>query len=199
MSEKNSEKLRFWEKLIPAPPLKILSIIFAGIFTGIGITIIIISNAASYMSDDPEVCINCHIMRPQFSTWLHSSHRETATCNDCHVPHDNFLTKYAFKASDGLRHATMFTLRLDPQVIRINEAGKAVVQENCKRCHINQVNIVSAVNVTGDNFSHGEGMLCWGCHRETPHGRVHSQASTPNALVPMWSSPVPEWIQKSVK
>ena len=30
---------------------------------------------------------------------------------DGHVPHDSFIRKYYFKASDGLRHATIFTLR----------------------------------------------------------------------------------------
>jgi hypothetical protein len=38
---------------------------------------------------------------PQYVTWFHSRHREVATCNDCHVPHDNIVRHYAFKASDG--------------------------------------------------------------------------------------------------
>ena len=74
-------------------------------------------------------------MAPQYATWMHSSHRERATCNDCHVPHDNVFNTYYFKAKDGLRHATVFTMRGEPQVIKIKEEGHHVVHQNCIRCH----------------------------------------------------------------
>ena len=83
----------------------------------------------------PRVCINCHIMTPQFATWSHSAHKSITDCNACHVPHDSFIRKYYFKANDGLRHATIFTLRNEPQSIYIREPGRRVVQENCLRCH----------------------------------------------------------------
>ena len=41
-------------------------------------------------------------MTPQYATWSHSTHREHAHCNDCHVPHNNILNKYYFKAKDGM-------------------------------------------------------------------------------------------------
>lgn len=171
-------------KLFPPRKWVIPAGILSGMFIGFVLTLLHISKATSYLSDKPETCINCHVMVPQYATWFHSSHREWASCNDCHVPHENFARKYFFKANDGLRHATMFTLRLEPQVIKIKEAGIAVVQNNCLRCHIETVHPVSATNVSGANYKQGEGMLCWECHRTVPHGRVHSQASTPNAIVP---------------
>ena len=158
--------------------------ILLGIFVGLGSSTFYLSNAISYLTDDPEACINCHIMRPEYSTLEHSSHRGHTVCNDCHVPHNNISRKYFFKASDGLRHAFMFTLKLDPQVIQIKEAGKTVVQENCLRCHIKNVNPVSITNVNGHNYKHGVGKLCWGCHREVPHGSVHSRAVTYFSLIP---------------
>ena len=147
---------------------------------GVGFTLLnfYISNASSYLTDDPKACINCHIMNAEYSTWQHSSHREHATCNDCHVPHNNIVRQYYFKASDGIRHAFMFTLNLEPEVIQIKEAGKTVVQENCLRCHINHVNPVSIANVTGENYKYGIGKLCWDCHRNVPHGRIHSRSAT---------------------
>lgn len=163
---------------------KLLLTIALGVLTGMFFLLLYVSRAPSYLSDEPTTCINCHIMIPQYSTWFHSSHREWATCNDCHVPHENIVRKYYFKASDGIRHATIFTLGLEPQVIKINEAGKTVVQNNCIRCHIEQINPVSIANVSGNNYQYGEGKLCWECHREVPHGRVHSQASTENVIVP---------------
>ena len=38
---------------------------------------------------------------------------------------------------------TMFTFRMEPQVIRIKDAGRDVVQENCIRCHANYLHPIS--------------------------------------------------------
>lgn len=154
-----------------------------------------VSNAISYLSDDPETCVNCHVMRSEFATWQHSSHREVAVCNDCHVPQNNVFNKYLFKAKDGFRHATMFTFRMEPQVIRMHEAGQAVVQENCKGCHQNVNQNVSTRNVSLEDKMHDNGKLCWDCHREVPHGRVRGLSSTPNARVPLPGSSIPEFIR----
>lgn len=187
--------IKLLKKLIPPQKWKMPVIILLGILTGTGFAAFYLSNAVSYLSDDPATCVNCHVMTPHFATWFHSSHRERATCNDCHVPQDNFFRKYFFKANDGMRHATIFTMNAQPQVIKIKNWGKSVVQENCIRCHENQVNPVSSGNITFENFQHGEGHLCWDCHREVPHGRVRSEASTPYARVPSMNSALPEWIK----
>ena len=165
-----------------------------GLAAGLALLVLHGSNAVSYVSDRPETCINCHVMVPQYVTWRNSSHRRVAVCNDCHVPHDSAARKYAFKAMDGARHATVFTLRREPQVIRIKAAGRDVVQENCRRCHMDQVHTVSAAAVDDKASRRGEGFLCWGCHREVPHGRVHALASTPNAFAPRPATLVPEWM-----
>lgn len=155
-----------------------------------------VSNAASYLSDEPETCVNCHVMRPEYATWQHSSHREVAVCNDCHVPQDNIFNKYFFKAKDGLRHATIFTLRTEPQVIKMHSDGIKVVQENCKACHFELNKEVALLEVDGSNYLHGEGKLCWDCHREVPHGKVKGLSTTPGARVPTLDSPIPEWLKK---
>jgi cytochrome c nitrite reductase small subunit len=182
------------KKLAPPDNWKVLVIIMIGVFVGLSFYIFKISKAGSYLSDDPKTCVNCHIMAPQYATWNHSSHREWASCNDCHVPHNNVFNKYYFKAKDGLRHATMFTLRLEPQVIFIHEAGKEVVHNNCVRCHSNLLDIDQ--KLTNMKFSHNKtDRECWECHREVPHGRVNSLSSTPNARVPLPESPVPDWLK----
>ena len=121
-----------FNKLVPPDKWKIPVLLTLGVLTGLAFLTFHIANGTSYMSDKPETCINCHVMFPQYSSWQHSSHARVATCNDCHVPQDNFIRKYLFKATDGLRHSTMFTFRLEPQVIRIKDAGRNVVQENCR-------------------------------------------------------------------
>lgn len=158
-----------------------------------------VSNATSYLSDDPKTCVNCHIMAPEYSTWFHSSHREVTNCNSCHVPHDNAFNKYLFKAKDGLRHATIFTLRAEPQVIKMHEAGQKVVLANCQRCHEKPNSEVGLLDVTWESTQHGEGKLCWDCHREVPHGRVKGLSSAPNARVPLPTSPLPDWLKKYKK
>lgn len=185
--------------LIPPNPWKLPVAGILAVFVGLVCYSIYVSNAVSYISDDPKTCVNCHIMAPQYATWQHSSHREVATCNDCHVPQDNVVKKYYFKAMDGLRHATIFTMRAEPQVIQIKEDGIGAVQENCKRCHASVNQDIGLLKVTRQNNLHGEGKLCWECHREVPHGRVNSLNSTPFARVPLLESPVPEWLKELQK
>jgi cytochrome c nitrite reductase small subunit len=177
-------------------PPRIFVTILLGIFVGGSAYTVYVSRAHSYLSDDSETCVNCHIMAPQYATWNHSSHREVANCNDCHVPHTNFFEKYYFKAKDGLRHATIFTLRAEPQVIFIKEEGKEVVQENCIRCHNELIKDDKMIKKDLAFHSKRTDRKCWECHRETPHGRVNSLSSVPNAKVPVPTSPVPKWLSK---
>ncbi|KAF0159470.1 MAG: cytochrome c nitrite reductase membrane subunit NrfH [Ignavibacteria bacterium] len=182
-------------RLIPPDKWKMPVIILLGIFFGLGFYVIYISNAASYLSDDPKTCVNCHVMYPQYATWERGSHGRVATCNDCHVPQDNLINKYLFKANDGLRHATYFTMRWEPQVIQIKEAGKNAVQENCIRCHTNLVHPIGLRAINNKNVQDQTEKFCWDCHRETPHGRIHSLSSTPYANVPQLKPSISEWLE----
>jgi cytochrome c nitrite reductase small subunit len=170
--------------------------IAASLITGMLIYLFYISRASSYLSDKPETCVNCHIMAPQYATWSHSAHREQANCNDCHVPHNNELNKYFFKAKDGMRHATIFTLRAEPQVIFIKEAGQRVVQNNCIRCHENVISDFRMNQVDAGFTMLRQERQCWSCHREVPHGRVNSLSSVPYARVPLPQSPLPGWMRR---
>lgn len=184
----------FLKSLEPPAGWKNYVLVLTAIGTGLIIWTLHISRFPSYLSDKPETCTNCHIMAPQYVTWSHSSHREHAHCNDCHVPHNNAVNKYYFKAKDGLRHATIFTLRKEPQVIFIKNEGKEVVQDNCVRCHVNLLTDSQLLMKTAEYQHFRTDRKCWECHREVPHGTVNSLSSTPNARVPLPESPVPEWL-----
>jgi cytochrome c nitrite reductase small subunit len=158
-----------------------------------------VSRASSYLSDNPATCVNCHVMATQYATWFHSRHRQVATCNDCHVPHDNVVRHYAFKAADGARHAFMFTFRLEPQVIRIHAAGQRVVQENCIRCHQAAVHATALTAVRGDDVQAEDGLRCWACHRETPHGRVRGLAAVPYEHIPLVGPASPAWLRELIR
>jgi cytochrome c nitrite reductase small subunit len=186
---------RLLKALEPPQGWKSAVIIMLGLLTGISLLIFHASEAHSYISDQPETCINCHVMFPQYASWAKSSHREAATCAECHVPQDNIFSKYYVKGTDGMRHAYVFTSRTEPQVIRIKQRGINVVQENCIRCHLDLVDMVSIVEVSGMNYHEGRGSRCWDCHRDVPHGTVRSLSSAPFSLVPRLPSIMPGWLQ----
>jgi cytochrome c nitrite reductase small subunit len=185
---------------VPPPKWRVTVIITVATLAGIALVIFHISNASSYLSDNPRACINCHVMTTEYASWQRSSHARVATCNDCHVPHDNFIRKYAFKASDGMRHAAMFTFRLEPQVIQIKEAGQNVVQENCLRCHADQMHTTYlSRSINKEDTDAGLGRFCWDCHRETPHGRIKSLSAYPDARVPQLNPVIPGWLDNFTK
>ena len=184
------------KKLTPPDRWKFPVLMASAVFTGLFLYAFNISNAPSYLGDKPETCVNCHIMAPQYSTWAHSSHRGKTSCNDCHVPHNNMFNKYLFKAKDGVRHATIFTLRREPQVIFIREEGQEVVHKNCIRCHKDMITDSRLLSYTGQIHTARLERKCWECHRETPHGRVNSLSSVPWARVPLPESPVPDWMKE---
>lgn len=184
--------------IVPPPKWRLPVAIVTGIFIGVAMYAFYISNAVSYLSDSPETCINCHVMVPEYASWQHSAHRQWTNCNDCHVPHTNAAEKYYFKAKDGMRHATIFTLRNEPQVITIKEEGQKVVQDNCKRCHSFLNEEVGTLEINVHEAQHGQGKLCWECHREVPHGRVKSLSSTPYIPTHQAGSRVPDWLKNAI-
>ncbi len=191
--------MKWFNYIVPPKKWKFAVILVSGMFSGLVLFLVYISKAPSYLSDKPETCMNCHIMAPQYATWFHSSHRNFTNCNECHVPHDNILNKYYFKAKDGLRHATIFTLRMEPQVITIKEEGKQVVHENCLRCHEQLFDYKELSQLLGNNSKNEQKQRdCMLCHRQTPHGKVNSLSSVPNARVPLPESAVPEWLKKII-
>lgn len=160
--------------------------------------------AHTYLGDDPAACVNCHIMTPYYASWSHSSHGRVdvksngATCNDCHVPHQNLAMKYGFKAMDGLKHVAYFVTNSERQAIMAEDMSAKVIMDNCIRCHtqLNQ-EFVKTGKIDFMMAKKGEGMACWDCHRNVPHGGMNSLSSTPNAesQVPLPPSPVPDWLQ----
>jgi cytochrome c nitrite reductase small subunit len=159
---------------------KIYIFIALAVALGLGSFSLYEGRAHSYLSNDSQTCVNCHVMNTQFETWRHSSHKNVTSCNDCHVPHENFMKTYAFKASDGMRHSFMFTMRLEPEVITIKDAGREVVQSNCLRCH--EQMFTEAIKSSSESFKelHSGGRVCWECHREVPHGKVRSLSTYDN-------------------
>ena len=181
---------------------KIFLLVLAGIFVGGGGLFLYLMRFHTYLvGDDPSACVNCHIMQPYYATWNHSSHGrgETVTCNDCHVPHENIVRKYAFKGMDGMKHTAAFVAFSEPQVPAAKDPSAQVVMNNCIRCHTELTTaLVKAGKIDYMMTQAGEGKACWDCHRDVPHGGKNSLSATPDAQVPFPESPVPEWLQKAI-
>lgn len=198
---------RFLFRLNFIPPRKwrIPAIILMAAFFGIGFYILRLSNAAAYLSDDPKACINCHLMTPQYISWNHSSHREVAHCNDCHVPQDNLVSKFYFKAKDGLYHSSIFTMRAEPQVIKALGPSMEVIQNNCIRCHEDRVVDDKLTAFVDDHAVHRTDRTCWECHREVPHGKVKSLSSPVLQIEHIEvhakedAAVIPKWLKESME
>ena len=56
-----------------------------GAAAGVGAYTFIYARGAPYLTNDPNACVNCHVMREQYDGGGKSSHRAVAVCNDCHT------------------------------------------------------------------------------------------------------------------
>lgn len=173
------------------------------VIIGLGLFMAKEAKVLSYLSDDPLACVNCHVMTPVYNSWMKSSHREWAKCNDCHVPHDNVFEKYYFKAKDGLYHASVFTARAEPDVIEMKEASQRVVQQNCIRCHLQQVTQAKYSGFLEDHKDNRTKRKCWSCHQQVPHGDVHGLLTIKYNIAPLPTDTeetvIPEWLAKEIK
>ena len=142
--------------------LTFLALAGFGIIIGLGGFTFVRGEGFSYFQDDPAACVNCHVMRDQFESWNHSSHRSWATCNDCHTPHD-FLGKYFTKALSGWNHSVAFTTGNFPHPIMIKERNREIVLANCVHCH---ATVVSEMHIRIEDTAT---YTCIVCHGNVGH------------------------------
>lgn len=136
----------------------------AGVATGVGSYTFVYARGASYLTNDPAACANCHVMTEQYDGWSRGSHHAVAVCNDCHAPHD-FAGKYLTKAVNGFNHSLAMTTGRFPEPIRITERNRRITEAACRHCH---QEIVSAIDPP-----HGgqEETSCLRCHDSVGHLR----------------------------
>jgi cytochrome c nitrite reductase small subunit len=142
----------------------------AGIVVGMAIGIVIglsgytflYAKGASYLTDNPRACANCHIMQEQYDGWIKASHRAAAVCNDCHTP-PGFFAKYAAKASNGFWHSFAFTTGRFPEPLRIGTRNRAITEQACRTCHRDIVDAIEGPHTNGTKLS------CIRCHSEAGH------------------------------
>ena len=145
--------------------------LMAGVAVGLGMFTFGYAEGLSYFSSDPQACINCHAMQDQWDGWNHSSHRNVATCNDCHTPH-RFPDKWIVKGINGWNHSLAFTTGDYPDPIRIRGFNSVIAEENCKECHQQVVSMIQHFDAAGYahvSFDSAEEMSCVRCHGNVGH------------------------------
>jgi cytochrome c nitrite reductase small subunit len=136
--------------------------ITVGLLLGVGGYTFIYARGASYLTDDPAACANCHVMQEQFAGWNRSSHRAVAVCNDCHTPH-TVAGKYLTKARNGFWHSFYFTMGGFHEPIRITPRNARVTEQACRDCHDAVVQAIDPAPARGRELS------CVSCHRDVGH------------------------------
>ena len=134
-----------------------------GAAVGLGAYTFVYARGASYLTNDPNACVNCHVMREQFDGWIVSSHRAVAVCNDCHAPHDP-VGKYVTKAVNGFWHSVAFTSGRFHEPIEITARNRAVTEGACRDCHRTIVEAIDA-----HPGAAGARVECIRCHRSVGH------------------------------
>lgn len=124
-------------------------------------------DGTAYLTNNPASCANCHVMQTHYDGWSKSSHKDVATCNDCHLPHD-FLGKWITKADNGFFHSLAFTTNDFHEPIQIKERNRQVTQNACLHCHGDYVNHMLPTKKGGDM------QLCVHCHGDVGHATRES-------------------------
>lgn len=144
-----------------------------GAAIGLGAFTFVYAEGYSYLTNDPAACANCHVMEEQYSSWLKSSHRSVAGCNDCHTPHDA-VGKYVTKARNGFWHSYYFTTGTFHEPIRINAVNRRIVEAACRDCHAAvTASMLGAADVpefdSADPRHATSTIACTSCHGSVGH------------------------------
>lgn len=144
--------------------LAVMFSVMLGALFGLGAFTFGYGQGASYLSNDPKSCANCHVMQDHFDSWQKSSHQRVAVCNDCHLPH-NLVGKWTTKADNGFFHSLAFTLEDFHDPIQIKPRNRRVTQNACLHCHREVVHEMLPVEPGGDMLG------CVHCHTSVGHSQ----------------------------
>lgn len=108
-------------------------------------------------SESPAFCASCHVMKPQYTAYMHNGAHRRLLCVECHLPNNNLVAHYIWKAIDGMKDVLVFNTGTVPERITISDHGADVLKSNCIRCHNT---LVSQMDTS---------RICWSCHRRITH------------------------------
>ena len=148
----------------PAARLITATALLFGLMIGTGLYTFVYAKGYSYVTNDPQACANCHIMRAHFDAWTRASHRAVAVCNDCHTP-PGLIPKYVTKARNGFWHSFYFTTGRYPDPLRITPRNHDVTELACRKCH---AELTAGID-PAHSASPRNGISCTSCHNDVGH------------------------------
>lgn len=126
--------------------------------------------SANYFSQ-PESCILCHEMNPEYNTWNRSAHKRI-TCLACHTPvggASSFIGEEWAALGEVVAHFTGDY----PKIINSDShVAKDMKSGVCERCHDMKTRrgIKTATEIKINHEEHlGLGMTCTACHNRVTH------------------------------
>ncbi len=147
-------------------PLRLWALI-VGLATGL---LVIVTGTAVEVSSRPAFCGSCHIMKPYYESWRHSSHHNVA-CVECHIPPG--VTAELRKKYEALSMVARYftgTYGTNPWT--------EIDDLSCLRCH--QRRLLAGKELFGDVlFDHtahlsgmrrGKTLRCTSCHSQIVQG-----------------------------
>ncbi len=162
MADRVSRWIRWGGTSFGFGAIAISAAMLVGAATGVGGYTFYYAEGASYLTNDPAACANCHVMQGHYDAWQKSTHHAVAVCNDCHTPHDSVVSKYYCKGRNGFFHSLAFTTGVFHEPIQINAFNREVTEQSCRHCHA--------------SISHSidlglEPLACLRCHSDVGHPR----------------------------
>lgn len=138
-----------------------------GVLIGVGVFTFGYANGLAYFGHDPKTCQQCHAMDKQYDAWGKGSHKAVATCQDCHIPHDNVVNYLIAEADNGFWHSLKFTTGWYPDNIKIRESNRQITEHACRNCHEALVSDIESSH----SSDYKQGISCIKCHSEVGHKR----------------------------
>jgi len=142
----------------------VFATIAAGMLLGLGLFTFIYAEGFSYFGSDPKSCAHCHIMNPEYDSWVKGSHHGVAKCVDCHLP-QALVPKLVAKGLNGYHHSKGFTFQDFHEPIMIKPRNSQILQDACLRCHGGLVHDIVAGSTTDR-----DAVRCVHCHDSVGHG-----------------------------
>ncbi len=170
-----SDRSLFRRALLSSSAVATILCLLIGLLSGVGTFTFGYGQGASYLSDDPKGCANCHVMQEYFDTWQNSSHHHVAVCNDCHLSHHP-IGKWVTKADNGFFHSLAFTLQDYDDPIEIKPRNRRITQNACLDCHKDFVHAMMPASSDADSEASQSMLSCVHCHADVGHA-FHPMAS----------------------
>lgn len=132
----------------------------------------------------PQVCSQCHMMKPEFYTWQASSHKKIE-CGSCHVP-PGLVNFFKYRLSGLKELYYMATASYAAPIVIL----KPVTDDACNRCHNMATRHLSPSGdlIIPHDVHARKKVSCSKCHGGVAHGNIAKRKVTYSVDYGKWNS-----------